>query len=271
MKRITFLIVLIVFIVGCKNEINITPPTILTQNLSVSVFDTLSVRVEEFADIDGVRINADYYNWVIVNSEGVAIKDDFPDSSVINWMPQEAGYYLIKVNIGYDSNKSITAIKEISITESPASLQKKIVGHWKGKGIRGSDNVNWGIELFIEDNKHYYGIADFSGSNPYCERGVFYAGRIDYYHWEKITGSWLWDSCGIPGNILNQRFDINQVNGNKGSGIISIGSVQIYDDGRIDTSSYDIPFVNLIIDNKNLHFEYIENNNPPTKIDLLKY
>jgi hypothetical protein len=265
----TLSIVILLLFAGCESAINITPPIILTENSTPATLDSVVIKVEEYADIDGVRINADYYDWFIENSESETIKDDFPDSSVINWVPQEVGYFIIKVKIGYEGNKSITAIKEITITESTVNLQKKVIGHWKGKGVRGYDHGEWGIELVIEDNNHYYGLATYYGFDPYCEKGVFNTGRLTFYHGPVNHEGSYQDSCGIPGNMPFQKIIITGIEENKGIGKIAIGSVSIWTD-YIDTSYFEMPFNNLIVDNEKLHFEFPDNNYSATTIDLVK-
>lgn len=269
MKKISIILISVIFLFGCENGVNITLPTILLENTSVSVLDTIPIKVEEYADIDGSRVNADYFDWYIENSDGEVIADDFPDSGTIAWIPQEAGYFLIKVKIGYNNNKSITAIKEITIMESAASLQMKIIGHWKGIGTRGYDGGEWGIELFIESNNHYFGTANYYSFNPYCEKGVFNLERLDYFH-GPINGIGSYqDSCGIPGEIDCQKIKVLEIEENKGKGKITIGWVSVYTDVT-DTSCFDVNFNNLTVENNNLHFEFPIDYNNPTKIDLIR-
>ncbi len=269
MKKISIILALVIFLFGCENEINIALPIILIENTSVSVLDTVSIKVEEYADIDGSRINADYYDWYIENSSEVIIADDFSDSSSISWIPQEAGYFLIKVKIGYDNNKSITAIKEITIWESTVSLQRKIIGQWEGKGIRGYDQGEWGIELVIDSSSHFYGTADYYSFNPYCEKGVFNIERLDYYHGPINGVDSYQDSCGVPGEINCEKIKIMEIGENRGKGKITVGWISVYTD-VIDTSCFDISFENLIIEDDNLYFEFPDDNNDPTRIELKK-
>lgn len=268
MKKISFLLVISIFFFGCEKEINITTPTILIENSSVAVLDSVTVEVDEYADIDGARVNAEYFDWYIENSDGEVIADDFPDSKTIVWIPQNAGYFLIKVKIGYDNNKSITSIKEITIIESAVSVQKKIIGHWKGKGTRGYGG-EWGIELFIDSTNHFYGTADYYSFDPYCEKGVFNMERLDYFHGPiNGVGSYL-DSCGIPGEKKHEKIKVLEIEENKGKGKITIGWVNVYTDVT-DTSYFDVSFNHLFIENDNLYFEFPNDYNDPTKIDLIR-
>lgn len=269
MKKIGLILLAVIFFFGCEKEINITPPTILIENLSVPVLDSVTIKIEEYADIDKNRVNADYFDWYIENSNGKVIADDFPDSKTIVWIPQEAGYFLIKVKIGYDNNKSITAIKEITIMESAASLQKKIIGHWKGKGIRGYDGGEWGIELFIDSSSHFYGTANYYAFNPYCEKGVFNMERLDYFHGPINGVESYQDSCGIPGEIKCEKIKVLEIEENKGKGKITIGWIYVYTD-ITDTSCFDVNINNLSVENDNLYFEFPDDYNDPTKINLIK-
>lgn len=270
MRKPFLLLIASLMLVTCEDEINITTPTILIEHAVPSVLDRITLKVEEYAEINGKRIEADYFDWLIYNSDGDTIDDDFQNSSTVIWVPGEAGYFLIKVKIGYDNNKSITAIREIVITESTRSLKKKIIGHWKGKGIRGYDGGEWGIDLVIEEDYHYYGYADFYGFDPYCDKGVFLGGRVDYWHGPNGGIGSYHDSCGVPGNILCQKIEILEIEDNTGVGKMWYGMVNIWTD-FIDTSCYDVKFNNLTADDKNLYFEFPDGSEiPATKVILEK-
>ncbi len=269
MKKIVIVLLIATLFCRCEKEVNITLPTILFEKTSASVLDSVKIRVEEYADIDGERVHADYYDWHIENTNGEVIAKNFPDSGTIDWIPQEAGYFLIKVKIGYDNNKSITSIKEITVMESVASLQKKIIGHWKGKGTRGYDGGEWGIELFIDNSSHFYGIADYYDFNPYCEKGVFNIERLDYYHGPANGIGSYQDSCGIPGEISCEKIKVIEVEENKGKGKITVGWIAVFNDVT-DTSCFDLNFNNLTIEDDRLYFEFPADNNAPTKIALIR-
>jgi hypothetical protein len=252
MKRFSTILMLILFLAGCEKSINITPPVILIENSSFSVSEEIIIRVTEFAEVDGTRIYPDYYNWFIENSDGAIVGDNFKDSSAIKWIPQESGYFLIKVKIGYDKNKSITAIKDINVSESPHSLQIKIAGHWKGTGYR-IYGGEWGIDLYVDSTGHYYGTADYYDFDPYCDKGVFNTERFDFCR----NGDYI-DSCGIPGDVPCQRLEIHAVDDNKGFGVIWTGweymYVEEYSYGCADV--YDIEDLEISSDRNQLYFEF---------------
>jgi hypothetical protein len=240
-------------LIGCEKSINITTPTILIEDVTLSVAKQVTIRVEEYADIDGSRVKADYFEWTVEDSKGTIVKSDFKDSSIVYWVPENAGYFIVKVKIGYDQNKSITALKEVNVYESTGSLKKKITGHWKGTGTRRYDNGEWGIDLYIDSTGHYYGTADFYSFDPYCEKGVFNSGRLDYY--KDNVG----DSCGVPGDIPCQRLEINNVENNVGSGVAWIGWIY-YNNGifisQNCTDVYDIEDLVTTNEGKKLYFEF---------------
>ncbi len=253
MNKKLMLLLLIVTLTGCEKPINITAPTILIQNETIYVAEQLKISVEEYADIDGSRIKADYYKWSIENSQGTVIKEDFKDSSSVYWMPENNGYFIIKVKIGYDDNKSITTLKEVNVFENEGSLSKKITGHWKGTGTRRQGNGEWGVDLYIDSTGHYYGTADFYSFNPYCEKGVFNCERLDFY----LNGQL--DSCGIPGDVPGQRLELFEVINNKGFGVVWIGWTS-YNYGEFPVYEcidlYDIEDLQLSLDGKELYFEF---------------
>jgi len=266
------LFLIITTLISCDKSINITPPTILIENETIYVAESINIRVEEYADIDGSIVNADYYKWSIENSEGFVIKENFKDSSSVNWIPENAGYFIIKVKIGYDNNKSITALKEVNVLENESSLRNNITGHWKGTGTRRYDNGEWGIDLYIDSTGHFYGTADFYSFNPYCEKGVFNCGRLDY------CKDWVLDSCGVPGEVPCQRLELTHVLNNKGFGVVWIGWIT-YNNGvfisQNCTDLYDIEDLQLSQDEKALYFEFNERGSNDyyeweMKFDLIK-
>jgi hypothetical protein len=258
MKKMSIILITVTLLLACKKEINITPPTILIENMTASVLDSVTIKVEEYASIDGERIIADYYTWTIENSDGKIQADSFPDAPMIYWIPQKAGYYLVKVKIGYDNNKSITTIKEITIKESTLSLQNKMVGHWKGKGTRYYFEDQWAIDVYFDSTGHYYGTADYYSFDPYCEKGVFNTERLDYLNNNELV------DCGTPGNIACQRIAINKVVDNKGFGYVNIGNESVDVSNIMDTvtsfsCSYMYDLYNLEFSNndKILKFEFM--------------
>ncbi len=246
-------------ILSCESSINIIPPTILIENTSPSVLEEIKIVVKEYGDIDGVRIEADYFEWTIEDFENNLVKNDFSDSSTVYWTPEKAGHFIIRVRIGYDSNKSITAVKGITVTESPISLMTKIKGHWIGTGVSqdqkewGIDIQEWGIDIHFENNGRYYGTAIYESFEPYCAKGVFNEGYLEYY-----SGN-VFDSCSIPGHVYCQHFEIQEVKDNKGSGTVHIGWTT-YIDGELFqqwcTEVYDLEELELSSNGDTLYFEF---------------
>lgn len=253
MKKNLFLIILAFSILSCEKEINITTPTIIVENPSISVFDSIKIKVEEYADIDGEEIKAEYFDWSVETFEGNIVKTDFPDSKTINWVPQISGKFIIKVKIGYDNNKSITATKDISVQFTAESLAKQLIGHWFGTGIRKLDLKEWELDLYFETKGHFYGTAYYNNFDPYCDNGVFNTGTISYY-----TNNEL-DSCGVPGELECERFDIQELKNGKGIGVVSTGWTT-YIDGELFqeycSPSYDLEDLEFSANGDTLYFEF---------------
>jgi hypothetical protein len=273
MKNLGWLLFLVLYFAGCDKAINIMPPAILVENSTPSASDTIEIKVVEFADIDGQEIKADYYKWLITDSDEKTIASGFPDSSVIYWTPNLSGYFLIKVTIGYDGNKSITAIREISVTESTGTLSKKLAGHWKGIGKRGYDGAEWGIDLDIDSNYSYTGTADFYGLDPGCDKGVFNIGGIYYFEEPTINQGSLFDSCTVAPNLECQKIVLLEVKENKGSGKIWISGGEIIKNYSNTLACFEQDFKNLNFSNNNetLNFEippYWDPNGTPATIIL---
>ncbi len=223
----------ITILINCEESINIITPTILIQNSSLSVFEPILITVEEYVDIDNSRILADYFNWSIENAEGTIISDNFPDSTAIIWTPQEAGYFLIKVKIGYDNNKSITSVKEVEIKEGPTSLQSKLSGNWTGHATR-NFGPEWDLEISIDFDGYCTGtvISELPLDNPCLS--IFFSG-----------GTWYWDEdyvgigCTGNSNYPCQRILIEEVDDNIGSGTVWIAMGDVVGDDPVTYECYN--------------------------------
>ncbi len=219
MKKIIYLIGLVSVMASCDKEINITQPTILIKSAAPRVSETLSISVTEYADIDGTRIDPDYFEWDILNGNEEVVYSDFENSASITWIPDSAGYYIIKVKIGYDNNKSITTLKEIIVAESPQSMQKRLIGNWTGNAEHWG-GLKWQVDLSFDSIGHYKGKG-YNPSNPLISIiHVFYFGHF-----------FIDDPNGGNGQIGIEpsedvpctRFEISEVVENKGYGILSVG------------------------------------------------
>ncbi|MBS4057495.1 MAG: hypothetical protein KGZ82_09280 [Bacteroidales bacterium] len=253
MKNFLIACMILVALASCEKAIDITPPTILIAQTSLTVSDSIKLRVEEYANIDGKRVSADYFHWFIEDTDGAVVVDDFDDAAEVYWVPQQAGYYIVKVKIGYNNNKSITALKEVNVYESVVSLQAQMAGHWVGTGTRWYDLGKWGIDLYIDNNGHYYGTADFYSFDPYCERGVFHTERLDY------CTNWTLDSCGVPGEVGCARLIITETSNNQGSGHALTGSILFNNGELVNTDCNEIwKILNLRVshDPDSLCFEF---------------
>ena len=219
---------------------------------SPTVNEELKIEVEEYSDIDGVRVDADYFEWSIEDSEGNVLETDFEDSSIIYWIPEESGYQIVSVKIGYNGNKSSTAIREVTILDNADSFLNKMVGHWIGTGSRYSDSKEWGIDLYIDSTGHYSGTTDYYSFDPYCESGVFHVGRTNYRF---DVGP---DSCGPIEEVPCQRIEITNVEEQIGFGTIWIGwttYINGLSSSYLCNDPFDLDDVSFNLDGNEIAFE----------------
>jgi len=251
LKLITGFLLMLLW--GCESDINITVPAILLQNDSPEVFDTIPMKVSEYADIDGVQQEAVFYRWVIEDAQGGVVKNDFPESKSVDWVPDSAGYFTVKVTVGYEKNKNVTVQREVKVSESVLSMQYKMAGHWLGTGTLWYNLGDWGLDLFIDSTGHYYGTADYYSFDPYCEKGVFHTERLDFQN-----NGYL-DSCGVPGNIPCQKLQVTQLADNVGSGTFWSG-YQLVEDGVMAMEGcvdmYLIKKLTISADGNSMYFEF---------------
>lgn len=265
MKVIQSLISLLAIVfVGCEAAVNITQPTILVSEQNPMVYEPFLITVEEYADVDGVRYFPEYFQWIIRTENNEIVNVELPDSSSVEWAPNNAGYYIVSVKIGYDKNKSITAIKDVMVYESLQSLKENIAGHWIGTGKREDDFAEWGIDLTIEDNLHYSGKATYFDFYPNCALDVFNIENLSYL---KLYpgGGWSFDSCGVIGDLSGRRFEFLQMDDLKASGNVWIYSVRLFSDGTGDTACWSINFKNMFLDGNHLEFDLPQFNTYPEK------
>ena len=216
MKKFFYLIILTCTMISCGKEINITQPTILVKTDSPKVYDTISISVATYAEIDGAIQEPDYFEWSILNENEEIVYSDFENSSAIQWIPDSAGYFIIKVKIGYDNNKSITTLEEINVLESPLSYQKKLIGNWTGNA-ESMFGLNWKINISFDSIGHYKAKAYDLSDNTYWPIGPFYFGR---YVIDSPNGGQT--SIEPTEDIPCTRFQLREIIDNKGYGILSI-------------------------------------------------
>jgi len=216
MKKTIWIIALLAFLAGCENAINITQPTILIQSAQTVVFDSISISVTENADIDGNRVVPEYYEWKILDYSENTLFANFPSEKNITWVPDSAGNFIISVKIGYDGNKSVTTLREVTVTECPASMQRRLVGHWTGTA-EAMFGATWNIDITFTETGHYIATAS-NVSNPNYWPSPFYFG---YKMVDNPAGGQM---CIEPSaDIPCQTFTIDEVINNKGYGVLNVG------------------------------------------------
>jgi hypothetical protein len=217
MKKIISLIIIVFILSGCDKEIHITQPTILIKTEEPTVLETILISVTEYAEIDGVRQEPDYFAWSILNEDEEVIFSGFENSSSIEWTPDSAGYFIIKVEIGYDNNKSITTLKEIVVLESPQSFQKKLIGKWTGD-VEMMSGLEWKIDISFDSIGHYKAKAYDLSDNRYWPIGPFYFG---HYEVDNPNGGQM--LIEPSEDVPCTKFEIREIKDNKGFGILSVG------------------------------------------------
>ena len=114
MRKI-FIVLFLITLFSCEKEINITQPTIIIRSEYFIVNQTITIEVIQYADIDGEVQQAEYFEWIITDSDNNVHFYQNDMSSVIDWVPDSAGNFMISVKIGYNNNKSITTVKDIKV------------------------------------------------------------------------------------------------------------------------------------------------------------
>jgi len=216
MKNTSIVIFLVLIFVGCNKAIQITQPTILVKNEAPKVFDSIQIDCIEHAEIDGVRYKPDYYSWSILDKDHQVIFSDFKDSLANIWVPDSVGYYVISLKIGYDSNKSITTLKEVEVQESALSLQKKLIGKWTGKAVSMWGD-KWQVDLTFDQEGHYSGKVH---DPEYVNGGYIIGGPFGYSSYIVNYSFNVSPSENVPCNT----FSINQTMENIGFGLLSVST-----------------------------------------------
>ena len=205
MNKLFFIVSFGMLIISCEQEFHITQPTILIKSNSAGVNDTIEVSVIESAEIGDVRISPDYYIWEILDENEIVRYSDFPNSSSIIWIPDSAGYFLIRLQIGYDNNKSITVLKEITVVNSFKSLQKRLIGNWKGGAVT-MFGLNWKVTLSFDSTGHYVGKAEELSDSTYWPIGPFYFGYYVTDNYDEVTWTpGLPEPIEAPGSPLYRQ------------------------------------------------------------------
>lgn len=252
MKRFIWIFALLAVLAGCETAVNVTQPIILINSETTCVYDTINISVTEYADINGDRVIPDYYEWNILDRSENVIETGFPDSKNMSWIPDSAGNFVISVKIGYDGNKSVTTLREVIITECPASLQHKLVGSWTGTA-EAMFGVNWKIDITFTENGHYIATAYDISDTQYIP-SPFYYGRKTI---------WVEGQGQVPvspsADIPCQSFVLDEVIDNKGFGVLYIGYE--YEVGEYSygcNNNFEIQHLSFSNNDNNVYFSLID-------------
>lgn len=202
MKKLLCVLIVAILIVSCKKEIHIIQPTIIIRTEILSPFNPLTIEVIQKAEIEGEIISPDYYKWTITDLKNNIVYKLDSMSSIINWTPLLSGDYIISVKIGYDGNKSVTALKQIKIIDSEESLQKRIIGEWIGSA-RAMFGFTWDFSISIDSSGHYFGHAYNLSDTTYYPGKIFYLGdyNVNGFASDKIIIS-SFNGTTIEGHVI---------------------------------------------------------------------
>lgn len=112
-KKIFIPILLLILLICCEKSLEV--PRVISDKSTYSTGEQIEFWVKVYDYSDGTKFIPEYYSWYIENSIGDIIKDDFNDTTNIFWTPDSTGFYIVNVEIGYETNHRVTSIKEITV------------------------------------------------------------------------------------------------------------------------------------------------------------
>jgi hypothetical protein len=135
MKTKLSVILLFAFIIiaGCKKDVHLIIPTILTSPSQPATLDTVTERLIASAVVENESFKPDSCQWQILDdaNQKVAILPKVSDT-VIRWVPKHAGDYRIIAKAFYDNNNTVTVNAQVYVQNKPSSSQNLMVGKWQG-------------------------------------------------------------------------------------------------------------------------------------------
>ncbi len=160
MKVFKFIATMIVFTIlfACEKEVHITNPKMFSSPELPHMFDTVVHEMIVDVEIDGEKVNAENYDWQIIDDEGNQIDYINTSSNKMTWLPVNSGTYTISCKVTSD-NKSITEIERYTMNFSPVSLHKHLTGNWSVKG-KMDDNSQWISSFTLNEDYSYTSSLD---------------------------------------------------------------------------------------------------------------
>lgn len=179
---------------GCKKEVHLTVPIILTFPIQPGTLDTVKSVLVASASIDDDSFRPDSCQWRVLDEAGqeAPILSGASDT-VIRWVPQHEGDYRI-VARAFTGKNSVTANAQVQVLNTPASVQRRMVGKWHG-----SVTTPW--EPVYEVDIEFFSNGNYSAHNTTGTTPAFYYGSDDDSP-EKTFQVLSLDANGANGNIV---------------------------------------------------------------------
>ena len=190
------------FVASCKKDIQLEIPTILTNPLQPGTLDTVKSVLVGSAAVDGATYNADSCQWHVLdvsNQQAPIVAGG--SGTEIRWVPQHEGDYRI-IAKAFIGKNSVTANAQVHVENTPATIQRQMVGKWHGTVTTPWTPVyEVDIEFFANgqysahkttgtNTAFYYGVDDDSPSKTIEIRSLDAAGangKIVIYFWSGNT------------------------------------------------------------------------------------
>lgn len=216
MKKILNFLILICVIISCEKEEDNIHPVILLDKYP-RAYESIKISVTEYIP-QGHSIYEQYhFDWSILNEQGERIDTEYKNCDSITWMPETIGNYTIQVNITNSKKESLSASIKIYVIESPASLQRKLIGKWKGEAVTKYDLVEWKLDVSFDNIGHYVSKEyDVSNSLNWKQGGAFFYAR------HTIDDSNGYRKIDPSEDVPCTRFQILKVIDGKGYGVLSV-------------------------------------------------
>jgi hypothetical protein len=219
---LAFSLLALFFVTSCKKDIQLEIPSILTNPLQPGTLDTVKSVLVGSATLDSDAYNADSCQWQVLdvsNLEAPVISGG--SGTEIRWVPQHEGDYRI-IAKAFIGKNSVTTNAQIHVQNTPASIQRQMVGKWHGSVLFNTDpayEVN--IEFFSNGQysahktsganpAFYYGVDDDSPSKTYEIRSLNAAeanGKIVIYFWPGNTNIDDLRAIKLSNNNNNLNFE----------------------------------------------------------------
>ncbi|OQP62517.1 hypothetical protein A3860_27890 [Niastella vici] len=234
-KSSVILLLGIILFVSCKKDVDLIIPTILTTPLQAGTLDTVKSSLVASATVDGDSFRPDSCHWqVLDNSNNQVAIISSPSDTVIYWVPQHDGDYRI-IAKAFMGKNSVTANAQIHVQNTPATIQRQMVGKWHG-----SVTTPW--QPVYEVDMEFFSNGQYSAHSTNSSTPALYYG-VDTDSPDKTFQILSLDAAGANGNIVIYFWPG-------------------------DTKQNQLKAINLSNNNNNLNFEIWDGSHGPRKYVL---